>query len=165
MQLIANILSGIGAILLLYSTFGKKKENILLVQALSATASAVSYLLAASYSAMLISIIAVMRNIIAAKGKLTPSITFAISIILVLLGLCANTRGLVGLFPIVASVEYTIWSARGTTAQSLRWAVFVNLALWLIHDICVSLYLFVAMDLIILTATVVNIVRNKPKRE
>lgn len=161
MQLVANIFSCVGAITLLYSTFNKEKERILYVQAISSGASVISYLLIGSYSAMLISVIAVIRNILMAKDKMTPNLLFIISAILIFLGLCTNTKGLVGLLPIIASVEYTIWSAKGTTAQSLRWAIVVNLVLWLIHDIFVSLYLFIIMDLVILIATIVNIIKNR----
>ena len=161
MQLVANIFSFVGAITLLYSTFNKEKEKILCIQAISSGASVISYLLIGSYSAMLISVIAVIRNVLTAKDKMTPNLLFTISAILIFLGLCTNTKGLVGLLPIIASVEYTIWSAKGTTAQSLRWAIVVNLVLWLIHDICVSLYLFIIMDLVILIATIVNIIKNR----
>ena len=163
MQLMTDIFSGIGATLLIYSTFSKKKENILWVQTVSLVASVISYLLVGSYSAMLTCMISIIRNILTAKGRMTPRLLVIMTCTIIILGLCTNTRGLIGLLPIIASIEYTIWAAKGTTAQSLLWALVVNTGLWLAHDICVSLYLFVVMDLVTLLVTTINIIRYKPK--
>ena len=159
--LFSNIFSGIGTTLLLYSTFGKRKDKALLIQSGSLAATMLSYLFIGSYSAILSCLISITRNILVAKEKMSLVLLLGITFTLSLLGIFTNNNGVVGLLPVIASVEYTIWCSVCKTAQSLRWALFVNTVLWVTFNICVSMYLFAAMDAVTLIITIINIIKYR----
>lgn len=159
--LIANIFSGLGALLLAYSTFSKDKERMLWIQVGDCTCCVLRNAFIGSMSAVSTNFICTIRNILNAKGKLSQGITYIFAILIFLTGVIVNNKGLIGILPPIASVEYTIWSSRCKTSQSLRYALLVNLCLWFMHDSVVKLYPSMVMDIIISGVTLVNILKYR----
>lgn len=157
--LIANIFSAVGTSLLAYSTFSKNKEKMLTVQIGDAGFNALGNIFAGSYTGCLANLIAMVRNILNSKGKLNKKGTAVLITALLVLGIICNTKGVIGLIPPVSSVQYTIWSFVGKSAQSLRFGLVVNLLLWFIHDFNMQLYPAMIVDIVILLVTLVNIWR------
>lgn len=162
--ILANIMSGIGMLLLVYSTFSKSKKKMLWIQVGDCFFNALGCLLAGSYSAMITNTVSMIRNILNAKGFMTKVLSYIVAVILLVLGVVVNKKGLIGLLPPVASVIYTIWLERGKTAQSLRFGLIVNLVLWLIHDFYVGLYVSGITDILLIIVTVINIIRFRKER-
>lgn len=163
-MILANIMSGIGMMLLVYSTFSKSKKKMLWIQVGDCFFNALGCLLAGSYSATATNAISMIRNIVNARGKMTKILSYIIAIILLTLGVVVNKKGLIGLLPPLASVIYTIWLERGKTAQSLRFGLVVNLALWLVHDFYVGLYVSGITDTLLIIVTVINIARFRKEQ-
>lgn len=162
--LAANIFSTIGVLLLAYSTFSDKKNNALLCHAGDSGLNALGNLLVGSYSAVVTHLISFIRNLLNAKGKMNKILLGIITASIVILGLIFNSKGWVGLLPIIASVEYTIWSSKSKDAQGLRLALIINMALWLVHDLMVGLYFVAATDTIIMILSLVNYIRFETKK-
>ena len=159
--LIANIFSGLGALLLAYSTFSKDKERMLWIQVGDCACCVFGNAFIGSMSAMSTSLICTVRNILNAKGRLSQGLSYIFAIIIFLIGVIVNNRGLIGILPLIASVEYTVWSAKGKTPQSLRYALLTNLCLWFIHDLVVRLYPAMIMDIVVSGVTLVNILKYR----
>lgn len=160
MIVIANLFSFIGCFLLAYSTFSKSKKNMLIIQVGDCMFNSLGCLFARSLSGFTTNFICGVRNIVNAKERNNKCINFVFIILIIVLGVVINTRGILGLLPIIASVEYTIWSYLCKTAQGLRFGLVLNLVLWLIHDCSVSLFTSATLDVILICITVYNIIKN-----
>lgn len=165
MIFIANIFSFIGMCLLAYSTFAKNKKNMLYVQVGDCIFNSLGDLFVGSFSAMSTNLICAVRNILNAKKKNSVIANTIIIALITSIGLIVNTKGIIGLLPIVASIQYTICSYKVKTAQGLRYGLTINLILWLIHDCFVMLYPSVLADTVLIIITVCNIVKNKNNNE
>ena len=82
-------------------------------------------------------------------------------ILCILVGLWANNRGVIGLFPIIASASYTIFMFITQNEQQMRWALVSNLILWFIHDIYVQAYPSALTDIILSIWTAIQIFNNR----
>lgn len=160
MIIIANIFSLIGACFIGYSTFSKKKDKMLYLQTADCFFNSISCLLVGSFSAMSTNLICMIRNYINAKGKMSNKLSYLFAIFILIIGIAINKKGLIGLLPPIASVEYTILSARGTTAKHLNYALLINLILWFIHDCFVKLYPSMIIDCIIIFLIIINIFKK-----
>lgn len=165
--MLSQILSLIGCLFLLLSTFLKSKKRMLMYQVGDTLFNALANVSVGSYTGMLTNLVSCVRNIFNIKNKNNDVINFLLILILILLGLIVNSndRNLITCLPIVASVEYTILSYKFTSSQCMRIALIINLVLWAIHDICVGLYVAFMIDIVILIVTVINFIRNKSVAE
>lgn len=156
--IIANILSLVGTIVLVWSMFVKSKETMLLLQAGNYILGAFSTTMANSYAAACSSIISLFRNLYLSQKASIPA-TVVFSILYIVLGAFTNTLGFIGLLPVLASVEYTLFVQFAKTSQILRYGALINLGLWLIHDICIQLYGSVISDIILVIITTISIIK------
>ena len=76
-------------------------------------------------------------------------------------GVFFNNRRWIGLFSIIASVQYTICMYLLKSAQHMRYALAVNLLFWTIFDFAIKSYPLFIMDIAIIVVTVINIIRYK----
>lgn len=159
MYIVANIFSFIGSVALIWSTFAGTKRNMLLFRVLDTSGNALGNFFIGSYSGMASNLISLVRNILNIKGKISFLYTALISLSVLVVGISVNTRGLIGFLPPIASVEYTIWSMKGSTAQSLRYALLINITLWLIYDINIGLVPAIIADIITLLTAIYNILK------
>lgn len=160
-SVIANVFSGLGAILLAYSTFSKKKDKMLWMQVGDCACNVLSNAFIGSVSAVTTVFICMIRNALNARGKLSVQMSYVFAVVIFAIGVVVNNKGLIGFVPPIASVEYTVWSAKCKTAQALRYALLVNVCLWFVYDTVVRLYPAMTMDVVVSVITVLNIVRYK----
>ena len=104
---------------------------------------------------------AIIRNILAYKNKLTEKLTFVLMILCIVAGLWANNRGIIGLFPIVASASYTVLMYTTRNDQQMRYALISNLLLWFVHDFYVQAYPSALTDAALSVWTAVQIIRHR----
>ena len=133
--ILGNVFSLLSAICIAISVLKKNKNDLILWQVIDVIFCILSNIALYTYSAMTTNSIALIRNILAYKNKLTKKITWILFILCIVVGLYANNRGLIGLFPIVASASYTIFMFTTKDEQQMRWALVSNLILWFVHDI------------------------------
>lgn len=155
MLVIGNLCAGISVILLCVSVFRKKKEGILIVQSFDCTFCILADILVGSYSGAVISFLALVRNIVNVKGKMTVRLGLVFCTIASIVSLLVNTKGIIGTLPILATIEFTVGTAYYSDAQKIRFLMIPNIILWMIHDICIGLYTSAIGDLITLIATIV----------
>ena len=80
-----------------------------------------------------------------------------------IVGIIANNKEWLGLLPILASITYTICVYILKSAQQMRIALVVNLIQLMIFDFLVKSYPMFIMDMIIISVTLINIIRHKIK--
>lgn len=163
--ILPQIFSLIGAVLLLYSTFAKTKKSILLTQTGDCVFNAMAGLLAGSYASASTNLISAVRNALTAKELVTKAVAVAFAVGICTIGLIVNQRGLIGILPAIASVQYTFWMFYAKTARTMKIGLLINVAVWLIHDIIIGLYPAMVVDIIIIVACIYNVfIKHVEKR-
>lgn len=117
------ICSAISSILIIYLTFKKDKKNMLKIQVYNPIFGALSNLFLLSYSAVVVNTVNFVRNYLTYKGKLTKKVSLACIIFYIVFGIVFNTKGIIGLFPIVASASYVLFCYSSSKAQIMRYAL------------------------------------------
>lgn len=159
--IIGNIFSLLSAICIAISVIKKSKADLIWWQILDVVFCILSNIALYTYAALTTNSIALIRNILAYKNKLTKNITWILLILCIVVGLWANNRGIIGLFPIIASASYTIFMYTTKNEQQMRWALVSNLILWFVHDIYVQAYPSALTDIILSIWTGTQIFKNR----
>ena len=159
--IVGNIFSLLSSICIAISVIKKKKIELIWWQILDEIFCILSTIALYAYAAATTNIISLVRNILAYKNKLTQKLTWILCALCIIIGLLANNRGIIGLFPIVASASYTIFMFTTKNAQQMRWALVSNLMLWFIHDIYVQAYPSALTDIALSLWTCLQIYQNR----
>mgnify|MGYP002852103519 CR=1 FL=1 len=159
--IIGNIFSLLSAICLAISVIKKNKNDLIWWQVIDVVFCILSNIALYTYAALTTNSIALIRNILAYKNKLTKNITWILFILCIIAGLGANNRGIIGLFPIIASASYTIFMYITKNEQQMRWALVSNLLLWFVHDIYVQAYPSALTDMALSVWTLIQIYKNR----
>jgi len=158
--ILGNVFSFIAAFCLFVSVFKKTTKDLLLWQVAEVVFCILSNVALITYSALTTNSIALVRDILAYKNKLTRNITFVLLFLCVSVGFFANNRGVIGIFPMAASFVYTVFLYETRNEQQIRFALIINLMLWFVHDFYVGAYPSAVMDVGLSAWTLINILRN-----
>ena len=161
--IIGNIFSLLSAICIAISVIKKSKADLIWWQILDVIFCILSTIALYAYAALATNFIALIRNILAYKNKLTKSITWILFVLCLIVGLWVNNRGMIGLFPIIASGSYTIFMYTTKNEQQMRWALVSNLILWFVHDFYVQAYPSALMDFILSVWTAIQIFKYRAR--
>ena len=86
----------------------KTAKRVLWVQNLSQLIYCIGVIFLKGYSAAVQNVVSIIRNVIAIKEVKSKTLEWIVVALGVVLGLCFNNLGLVGLLPIVANLQYTL---------------------------------------------------------
>ena len=165
--IIANILTFISNGLVAVSSFCKTKHKMIFIQFIECCIGGVAEILANSMSAAAQLFLCSFRNAIIYKNPKHKQVYWLLASAFLILGLIFNNRGLIGLLPIFATIQYTLWSGYCKNAQGLRYGILINYIPWIIHDFYIKLYVSAFISLCIMLSVIVSIIkyRNKEKIE
>lgn len=159
--IIGNVFSLLSAICIAISVIKKNKNDLILWQIIDLVFYILSNFALYAYAALATNLIALIRNVLAYKNKLTKNLTILLFVLSIVVGLWANNLGFIGLFPIVASASYTVFIFITKDDQQMRYALISNLMLWFVHDFYVQAYPSAFIDLALSAWTVVQIIQNR----
>lgn len=159
--IIGNIFSLLSAVCVAVSVIKKNKKDFMYWQIGETLFGIVVNIVLSAYSALVISIICFIRNLLSYKNKLSKNITLTLLITSIIVGLYANNLGFMGLLPIIASSSYTICVYITKNEQQMRYASVVNTLLWFFHDKYIKAYPSAILCLILSCWTTIQIIRNK----
>lgn len=144
-----NVFSFLAVVCLAVSVTKKNKTGLIGWQVVDVVFCMMSNVALFSYSAFTTNFIALIRNVLAYKNKLSKSMTFILFLLCIIVGSFANTRGIIGWFPIAASASYTVSMYTSRNDQHMRYALISNLILWFVHDIYVQAYPSACADIVL----------------
>lgn len=162
---LGNLFSLAAVICIGISVVKKDKTSLIKWQIVDVIFCILSNIALFSYSALTTNSVALIRNVLAYKNKLSVQVTYVLFFLCIVVGIYANNLGIIGWFPIAASSSYTIFMKICRTDQQMRYAVISNLALWFVHDIYIQAYPSAAADVILCLWSAVQVVRNMKKKE
>ena len=163
--IIGNLFSLLSAICIAVSVAKKSKADFMWWQIGDTFFGIFANIALFTYSALVISIICFIRNILSYCGKLTKNITSILLILSVIIGLYANNRGVIGWFPVIASASYTIFIYTTKNEQQMRYALIFNMLLWFVHNAYVQAYPSATANILLCIWTVWQATKYKSKNE
>lgn len=161
-RIFALICSALAAITTLLSSLCKTKKNIFLFQCINKIFGILYTLLLRGYSGMIINILALVRNFLTLKNKMTIKIQAFICILMFVIGAIVNNRGLLGYLPILSSIEYTVIACRNkSTVKMVKIALLINMIMWGIYDFIIKSYPTFITDVIISLICIKQLIDKK----
>ena len=151
--------------MLAFSTFSKNKEKMLYFQIGDCLFHSIGNILLGNFAAVSTNWICAGRNLLNAKNRNNTVINIIIMILLGTIGIVVNQKGIIGLLPVIASLEYTICMYKFKSPQALRCSLLVNMIFYIIHDFTFMLYTSAIGKSIIVIITIYNIIRNTKKQK
>ncbi|MDD5945731.1 MAG: YgjV family protein [Clostridia bacterium] len=158
--LIGNIISFAAAIFLAVSCVVKSRKQIFILQFMNCAVLAVASYFFGSYAAITTLALCCIRNIFIMKDKFSVPIMTVILILVIACGVLTNNRGLIGLLPVIATVEYTICCHYITDVGKTRISILVNEAIWIIYSFLVLDFSTAITDIIVVTVDIVSIAKG-----
>ena len=157
--LIGNVISFLAAVLLALSCWTKEPKRVFAFQIAENIILAISSLVFGSYSAAVSTLLSTLRMGIVLKGKYTKRVMIFFCILLTALGLALNTRGAVGLLPVLATLEFAYANYRFTEIKAIKWSLCINLILWDVYAFAIRDYASGVTWVITLAVTFVSLFR------
>ena len=159
--IIGNAASGCAMITDSVSGAVKTQKKILLVQTASQVFYVISSLALKGYSATVQNAVAIVRNIVAIRGRQSQRTEFILIAVPVLLGIFLNNRGVVGLLPVMASLEYSIAVFRYETQPvKLKLAFVVYNAMFTVFNLALLNFVGSIAGIVIITTTVISVIKE-----
>ncbi len=146
------------------SGVAKTQKKILIMQTLSQVFYIASSMVLRAYSATVQNAVAVARNIVAMRGKSSKTVEFILIAAPVILGIFLNNRGVVGLLPVMANLEYSIAVFRyAAQPVKLKLAFVVCNVMYCVFNFAVLNFVGGISAVIIIITTSISVIREKKR--
>ncbi len=142
----------------------KTARGVLLVQTLSQLFYGMSAVVLKGYSAAVQNAVSILRNLLAVSKSRSrlKAVEMLLILLAVVLGLCFNNRGVIGLLPVVASLEYSLavfWFE--DNERALKIAFLINAVLFGVFNGAVLNIVGVIANIVVVVSIVVFLIRDK----
>ena len=161
MNIVIQLIGGIGILASLVSFQCKKHNSILCFRTLNEVVFAIQYLLLGAYTGMAMNLIGCVRNMVftkqISKDKKTTVSTIVFAVIFFVFGIL-TWQGMKSILIIVAKVLSTVaYGNKNTTV--VRTIIFITCTSWLIYNYCVFSIAGVICEALTLISLLIGIVR------
>lgn len=106
--IIANIITVIASLFLLYASSRKDRKQTLIFQIAFLFTVSVANIFLKTYTAIVVNMIGIVRNLLVLADKNKLSYNIILLVLSLVIGIIVNTNGLLGYLPIIANGEETI---------------------------------------------------------
>lgn len=140
----------------------KTKKSMLQVQNISQVVYCVSSIVLRGYSATVQNLVSIARNITAIRNIKSRPLEWTLVVLGAVLGVIFNNRGVLGLLPVIGTLQYTLVIFRiKDNERAVKISFLLSTVAFVVFNI--SLYNFVgaAADLTVAVTTVVALFREK----
>ena len=157
--IIGNIISFVAAVLLGLSCWSRNHKRVFIYQLAENLIYSISSIVFGSYSAAVSTLLSAARSLLIVKGRYTKNCMYFFVASTGIFGLITNTKGLIGLLPVIATVQFTYGSYRFTDIKGIKWMFIINLILWDIYAFWIKDFSSAIAWAITLAVTVVSLVK------
>ena len=159
--LIGNLCS-IGAMITdSFSGTRKKRSEILGIQILSQIFYGAATIALKGYSSTMQNIVAILRNLAAMKDIKNRAIEWFLILLGVVLGVAFNNRGLLGLLPVVANLEYSIAMFYFKDSErNLKLAFIVNVLMYCVSSAVIYNFVGAVSNIVVAITTAVSLMKE-----
>ena len=140
----------------------KTQKKILLMQTVSQFFYMASSIVLKGYSATVQNAVAVARNLVAIKGTKSRTVEFILIAAPVILGFFFNNRGVVGLLPVMANLEYSVAVFRYSAEPvKLKIAFIVCNAMYTVFNFAVLNFVGGISGVVIFATTLISVIKSR----
>ena len=150
--LTGNIVSLAAAVFLAVSCAVKDRKQIFVLQFMNCAVLAAASYFFSSYAAISTLALCCVRNIFIMRDRFTK--------LVIICGLLANNRGIVGLLPVIATVEYTMCCHFITEVKKNRVSILVNEIIWIVYSFIIMDYSTAVTDIIVVIVDILAIIKS-----
>ena len=154
--LIGNVVSLIGAIIMIAIGLLKKKNSILAAQCIQFGIMGLGNLILGGVSGFISNVVGIVRNLICFKKEFTLPLKIVFVVIQAILTIIFNQSGLYGWLPFFATVVFT-WSLDAKNESALKLAIIIGQILWAFHDFHFQNYSALACDIFTVVTNIVGL--------
>lgn len=163
--IIGNICSLLASVTDAFSASRKTPRGILLVQILSQALYGVTGIVLKGYSATVQNVVSILRNLAAIKKVNSKALEWGFVAAGVVLGLVFNNRGLVGLLPVIANLEYSLAIFRFKDNEvAIKAAFLISIFLFVIFNAAIWNVVGTVSNLVLFIVTAVFLVKAIRRR-
>ena len=159
--IVGNCCSFLAACFTLASAWSRDRKRIYLYQAAQCLILAAANVFFASVSGTTTLVLCALRNCLIAYNRFTPRRCVVFVAAVTLLGLSANSRGFVGLLPVVTTAVYTVGCLRAQSERAIKLNLILNLVLWAVYDIIILDLVSFAVDTVSAAAATISLLKNR----
>ncbi|MDO5601847.1 MAG: YgjV family protein [Oscillospiraceae bacterium] len=165
--MIGNAISLAAAGFMASSCLVKNSRAIFICQFLECVLLAVSSVFFGSLAGTAVLAVSALRNLLVAAGRYPKKLMYLFVLATAVLGIWVNTKGLIGLLPVAATVEYTVCCYYIKGLKATRYSIFINVAIWVIYSFCIFDFSTALTDSAVLLVDAAAIVKlyRREKRE
>lgn len=162
--LIGNIISTVGAVIMIGTGFIKRKNNILLAQCVMFGFMGTGNLVLGGTTGFIANAVGILRNLLCIKWKYTVWMKLAFMAVQIALSASVNNLGLIGWIPVVAVCTYT-WMLDTKNEVVLKTVIIVTQLMWCVYDFTICNYASFLCDVFTVISTSIGIVMIKKQRK
>ncbi len=165
--LIGNGISLIACAVLVISGYVKDKNKTIFLQSVQMSLSAIVCIILNALSGTVVNLLCVPRNILAQKNRLSFAAKLIFSILLVILTIIFNTKGIIGWIPIFPTIIYTFFLDK-FEGEKFKFLVIFLMSFWTVHDFLIQSYVstvFNVLNIITSAIAVYRIRHSAPSAE
>lgn len=154
--LAANIISFLGAILMVIIGLIKNKKKILTVQCLQFGMMGIGNLMLGGVTGFVSNLCSILRNIVCIRGDFTLLWKLVFISVQIVIASVVNTQGLLGLLPIFAAVIFT-WFLDIKSDSGFKLVIISTSAMWLIYDYAIMNYVSFVFDILTICTSIAGL--------
>ena len=160
--LLGNAVSLGAACFTFASSWSRDRKLIYLFQAGQCLLAGVANIFFCSLSGVTTFALCTLRNVLLAYDRLTKPLCWFLVLLVSLLGIASNNRGLIGLLPVVTTAVYSVACLYVRRIRAVKLNIFVNLALWAIYDFFIMDFVACAVDSASAALALLSLFRGTP---
>ena len=162
---IGNICSLLACISDSISGTRKTKKSILITQIVSQFFYIASSLALKAYSAVVQNVVTVFRNLYSISDKHSKVLEWGLTICQVVFGLYFNNRGLLGLIPVVANLEYSLaLFVLRNNPKGIKIAFIISTLMFMFFNFSIMNFVGGIFCVVIVITTIISIYKESNKQ-
>ncbi len=157
--IIGNIISFVAAGFMAYSCCLNDHRKVFFYQAIECAMLCVASVFFGAWAGITTLALSATRNYLVSRDKFSHKLMVLFLVLVVVLGLLANNRGLIGLIPVVATVEYTVCCHYIKEIKAVKCSIFVNTFMWVFYSFAIMDFSTGFTDMTVLIIDAVSLAR------
>lgn len=157
---LGNFISFIASVFMIYSCLQKEKEKVFYFQFIQSALLSFSSIFFNSYSGMISYTICAVRNLLVSREDFNYNSMLVSILLTLIIGLYTNNLGLIGLLPIIATIQYTLCSFIKNIIL-IKLSIIINSSIWSIYSFFINNLVTGVIELIIVFIATYSIFKLK----
>ena len=160
--ILGNVCSLLAMVTDSISSTRKTAKGVLMVQNLSQLIYCIGTILLKGYSGAVQNVASIIRNFVALRKIESKLIEWSLVVLGVVLGIAFNNRGLMGLLPVIANLEYTLAVFKfKDNDRALKFAFAICVGMFALFNLAIQNYVGFGSNLFVTVATLVVLFKKK----